>query len=83
MKTLAEVRKAVKALGWSLKTKSYSFGTMASYSFGEYRLGDVIHASDKKTLSACATLNSFIEANKADLIAIGLEEGIGGLRGIV
>lgn len=74
MKTLSDVRKQLKRIGFKVKTETLSWGRHATY---ENELGEKMPSIfSKETLAHWQPLIDFRKANQETLKAIGKAEGI-------
>jgi hypothetical protein len=74
MKTINDVRKQLKKIGFKLKTKNFSFGRIASY---ENTFGDSMPTIfTKETLEEWQPLIDWRKEHREELQAIGKSEGI-------
>lgn len=78
MKTIPELRKHLKAIGYNIKTKSLSFGTHASYF--KIRTGkEYPSIFTHETLKEWQVLRSFLDDNLNELKELKKSTGIIGL----
>lgn len=79
MKTIADVRKALKPLGYTVKTQSFSFGRSATYKHiasGSELTGNVFTV---ETRDKWIALFDWRKANRETLLAIRESEDCSGL----
>lgn len=82
MKTVNDIRKAIKPLGFSLKTQALSWGTHATYKHIESGQSLSFNVFTPELLTRWKPLIDWIHAHKEELEAIREAEDVRGLKGV-
>lgn len=81
METIAELRKALKAIGFKVKTEKMSWGRHATYQDLEGNtLPFIYHGDGVYSNAHWEPLNAFLLGNKTHLRELGKKENITGLQ---
>lgn len=80
MESLADIRKAIKPLGFSVKTKSTSFGKHATYIHKESGQELTFNVFSPELLERWRPLIEWGKAHSKEIDAIRKEESIVGLK---